>query len=123
MSKLGHHNIYEPQPAAPQQVTEASPVPYQQQAGHRGLSDLQKYTSQLLARVQPWSFADSPLKVQRHKLDDENWQLTVMNPRTHKPILQAQGRGDTVLAHEEDLARMAETLMAQGLTIRTQFED
>ncbi len=123
MSKLGQHTIYKSQPAAPQQVTEASPVPYQQQASQGGLSELQKYTSRLLSNVQPWSFADSQFKVQRHKLDDDNWQLTVMNPTTRKPILQARGHGDTVLAHEEDLARMAATLMAQGLTIRTQFED
>ena len=88
-----------------------------------GLSDLQKYTAGILKNAPQWGFGNSKLKVNRHKLDDDIWQLTVVNPKTLKTILQAEGHGDAVFAHEDDLARMAETLMAQGLTIRTQFNE
>ena len=86
-----------------------------------GLSDLQKYTAGILNNASQWGFGSSKLKVRRHKLDDDIWQLTVVNPKTLKTILQAEGHGDTVFANEDNLARMAETLMEQGLTIRTQF--
>jgi len=88
-----------------------------------GLSDLQEYTTNMLSNKTPWGFAKSKLKVKRHKLDNNIWQLTVVNPKTLKTILQAEGHGDTVFANEDNLARMAETLIAQGLTIRTQFSD
>jgi len=88
-----------------------------------GLSDLQKYTTNMLHDASPWGFSNSKLKVKRHKLDDNIWQLTVVNPKTLKTILQAEGQGDAVFANEDNLARMAETLIAQGLTIRTQFND
>ena len=89
-----------------------------------GLANLQKYTSDILDTTSSqWGFASSNLKVNRHKLDNNTWQLTVVNPKTLKTILQAEGNGDTVFEHEDNLARMAETLMAQGLTIRTQFNE
>ena len=88
-----------------------------------GLSDLQKYTSHVINENTQWGFATSKLKIKRHKVGDNIWQITVINPKTRKTILQAEGYGDTVFAHEDNLARMAETLMAQGLTIRTQFND
>ena len=88
-----------------------------------GLADLQRSTANALSQATQWTFSETDLKVKRHKLDKHTWQLTVVNPKTSKTILQAEGHGDTVFAHEESLARMAETLMAQGLTIRTQFDD
>lgn len=88
-----------------------------------GLADLQRCTTDALSQATLWGFSDSGLKVKRHKLDNHTWQLTVVNPKTSKTILQAEGHGDTVFAHEKDLACMAEMLMAQGLTIRTNFED
>ncbi len=92
-------------------------------ADSSGLSDLQKYTTNVINEASQWGFASSNLKIKRHKLDNNTWQLTVVNPKTLKTILQAEGHGDTVFANEDNLARMAETLMAQGLTIRTQFND
>lgn len=88
-----------------------------------GLADLQRSTTNALSQATQWAFSEADLKVKRYKLDKHTWQLTVVNPKTSKTILQAEGHGDTVFAHEESLARMAETLMAQGLTIRTQFDD
>lgn len=88
-----------------------------------GLADLQRSTTDALSQATQWAFSEADLKVKRHKLDKHTWQLTVVNSKTSKTILQAEGHGDTVFAHEESLARMAETLMAQGLTIRTQFDD
>ena len=88
-----------------------------------GLSDLQKYTTNILNNSTQWGFGSSKLKIKRHKLDNNTWQLTVVNPRTLKTILQAEGHGDAVFANEDNLARMAEMLMAQGLTIRTHFND
>jgi len=99
------------------------PEAYTPISNSKGLSDLQQYTSNMLSDASPWGFANSKLKIKRHKLDDNTWQLTVVNPKTLKTILQAEGHGDTVFANEDNLARMAETLMAQGLTIRTQFSD
>jgi hypothetical protein len=88
-----------------------------------GLSDLQKYTTGVINDSPQWGFGNSNLEIKRHKLDNNTWQLTVINPKTLKTILQAEGHGDTVFAHEDNLARMAETLMAQGLTIKTQFKE
>ncbi|VAW61973.1 hypothetical protein MNBD_GAMMA09-893 [hydrothermal vent metagenome] len=88
-----------------------------------GLAGLQQTTSNILAQAPQWGFNKSKLNVRRHKLNKHIWQLTVTNPKTRKTILQAEGHGDTVFANEDNLARMAEILMAQGLTIRTQFDD
>ncbi len=107
----------------PHYTPSAQPEVYTPIANSSGLSDLQKYTTHMLSEAIPWGFASSKLKVKRHKLDNNNWQLTVVNPKTLKTILQAEGHGDTVFANEDNLARMAETLIAQGLTIRTQFND
>lgn len=101
----------------------AQPEVYTPIANSKGLSDLQQCTSNMLSDISPWGFANSKLKIKRHKLDANTWQLTIVNPKTLKTILQAEGHGDTVFANEDNLARMAETLMAQGLTIRTQFGD
>ena len=91
--------------------------------GSTGLSSLQKSTSYILSHTSQWGFARSELNIKRYKLNQHTWRLTVVNPRTRKTILQADGHGDTVFANEDNLARMAETLMAQGLTIRTQFDE
>jgi len=88
-----------------------------------GLADLQRSTADALSQATPWGLSDTNLKVKRHKLDQNTWQLTVVNPKTSKTILQAEGHGDTVFAHEKNLACMAEMLIKQGLTIRTQFDD
>lgn len=98
-------------------------TPYIPANSASGLADLQRSTTNALSQATQWVFSEADLKVKRHKLDKHTWQLTVVNPKTSKTILQAEGHGDTVFAHEESLARMAETLMAQGLTIRTQFDE
>lgn len=98
-------------------------TPYTLASKSSGLADLQKCTTDVLAQTPPWGFGNSSLNVKRHKLDNHTWQLTVVNPKTRKTILQAEGHGDTIFANEDNLARMAETLMAQGLTIRTHFDD
>lgn len=95
---------------------------YAQPEGASGLADLQKTTHHTLRSN--WGFTGtSQLKIKRYKLDQHTWLITVVNPKTQKTILQAEGHGDTVFANEDNLARMAETLMQQGLTIRTHFED
>jgi len=99
------------------------PEAYVPVSNSTGLSDLQKYTTRILNNTTQWGFGSSKLKIKRHKLDNNTWQLTVVNPKTLKTILQAEGHGDAVFANEDNLARMAETLMAQGLTIRTHFND
>jgi len=99
------------------------PETYTPRPDSSGLADLQKYTAGVINSSSHWGFGKTRLKVNRHKLDNNNWQLTVVNPKTLKTILQAEGHGDTVFANEDNLARMAETLLAQGLTIRTQFND
>ncbi len=123
MNKLGNHTIY---PSAgmynPAEINEHAPA-YAPSDDKGGLSELQRNTRKLLKDAGNWTLADSEFTVRRHKLDDNTWQLTVINPKTRKVVLQAQGHGDTVLAHEENLARMAETLTAQGLTIRTSFDE
>ncbi len=97
---------------------------YTSQISSAGLASLQRCTSKVLDTTSlNWGFSGSKLKVQRHKLDDNTWQLVVVNPKTLKTILQAEGNGNTLFEHEDDLARMAETLMAQGLSIQTQFND
>ena len=107
----------------PQHPPLAQPEAYTPITNTKGLADLQKYTTDMLSDANQWGFANTRLKVKRHKLDDDTWQLTVINPKTLKTILQAEGHGDTVFANEDNLARMAETLIARGLTIRTQFKD
>ena len=96
---------------------------YMQTESTHGLSDLQLSTKKALLSENSWGFGGSKLNVKRYKLDQNTWQLTVVNPKTRKMILQAEGNGDTVFANEDNLARMAETLMQQGLTIRTNFKD
>lgn len=107
----------------PDNTQTTKPEAYTPTSESAGLSDLQKYTAGVLNSTSQWGFGKSKLKINRHKLDNNTWQLTVVNPKTLKTILQAEGHGDTVFANEDNLARMAETLMAQGLTIRTQFND
>ncbi len=116
-----HNSDYAPLPSEPKQndVLES----YNPASNSVGLSDLQKYTTDIIKKAAHWGFGDSKFKIKRHKLDSHTWQLTVVNPKTRKTILQAEGHGDAVFANEDNLARMAETLMAQGLTIRTQFDD
>jgi len=106
-----------------QDALSVQPEAYTPVSNSTGLSDLQKYTTGILNNSSQWGFGSSKLKIKRHKLDNNTWQLTVVNPKTLKTILQAEGHGDAVFANEDNLARMAETLMAQGLTIRTQFND
>ncbi len=104
------------------ETDQPSPPAYIQPEGANGLADLQQATHRTLRNN--WGFASTrQLKIKRHKLNHDTWLLTVVNPKTQKTILQAEGHGDTVFANEDNLARMAETLMQQGLTIRTHFED
>lgn len=86
-----------------------------------GLADLQTATVNALKKS--WGFCNSKFKIKRYKVDQDTWQLIVVNPKTQKTILQAEGHGDTIFAHEDNLARMAEALLQQGLTIQTQFDD
>ncbi len=130
MKKVANYTIYQDAPANngvnQSSIRESHPAPYNPlhtSTEWGGLSDLQRSTHRLLKEAAQKGFAGSGLKVQRHKLNNQTWQLTVINPRTRKTILQAEGDGDTVLAHEENLARMAEALMAQGLTVRTHFDE
>lgn len=94
---------------------------YQPQQHTSGLAEL--HTTTVNALKKSWGFCNSKFKIKRYKVDQEIWQLTVVNPKTQKPILQAEGHGDTIFAQEDNLARMAEALLQQGLTIRTQFDD
>ena len=98
-------------------------TPYIPAPKSAGLADLQQATSDVLLHGSRWGFGGSNLNVKRHKLDDNTWQLTVTNPRTKKTILQATGHGDTLFANEDNLARMAEVLLQQGLSVRTHFDD
>ncbi len=121
MKKVSGYNIQDSQHHPKNTgISEEQATPYASPESQGGLSELQKNTTDML---QQWGFGNSNLKVNRQKLDNHNWQITVVNPKTRKTILEAIGHGDTVFAHEDNLARMAETLMAQGLTIRTQFDD
>jgi hypothetical protein len=86
-----------------------------------GLADLQTATVNVLRKS--WGFCNSKLKIKRYKVDQNTWQLTVVNPKTLKTILQAEGHGDVIFAHEDNLARMAEALLQKDITIRTQFDD
>jgi len=96
---------------------------YRQNRPATGLSDLQQNTEETLLSKNNWGFCDSKLNVKRYKINKSTWQLTVTNPKTQKVILQAEGHGDTLFANEDNLARMAETLVQQGLTIRTDFNN
>ncbi len=122
MKKVSGYNIHQNTLCHDESVSEAAHPAYIPRHRDGGLSELQKSTSDVLAST-PWGFSNSKLKVKRHKLDNHTWQLTVVNPKTSKTILQVEGHGDMVFAHEDNLARMAETLMEQGLTIRTQFDE
>ncbi len=86
-----------------------------------GLASLQTATVNALKKS--WGFCNTKFKIKRYKVDQDTWQLIVVNPKTQKTILQVEGHGDTIFAHEDNLARMAEALLQQGLTIRTQFDD
>ena len=105
---------------SPQIPTSYHPV-YRQTEATSGLSDLQQNTKEALLSNSNWGFGNSNLSVRRYKIDKSTWQLTVTNPKTQKVVLQAEGHGDTLFANEDNLARMAETLVQQGLTIRTDF--
>jgi hypothetical protein len=94
---------------------------YEPQQQTSGLTDLHKATVNALKKS--WGFCNSKFKIKRYKVNQDIWQLTIVNPKTQKTILQAEGHGDTIFAHEDNLARMAEALLQQGLTIRTQFDD
>ena len=96
---------------------------YRQSKASSGLSDLQQNTKEALLTHNNWGFGGSHLSVKRYKIDKSTWQLTVTNPKTQKIILQAEGHGDTIFANEDNLARMAETLVQKGLSIRTDFKD
>lgn len=96
---------------------------YTQTESQMGLANLQQHTKDALLSETNWGFSGSKLKVKRYKLDPDTWQLTVVNPKTKKTILQAEGHGDTIFANENNLARMAEMLMKHDLTIRTDFKD
>jgi len=96
---------------------------YRQPDTTSGLSDLQQNTQEALLSKDNWGFGGSKLSVKRYKIDKNTWQLTVTNPKTQKVVLQAEGHGDTLFANEDNLARMAETLVQQGLTIRTDFKN
>jgi len=96
---------------------------YRQAETSAGLSELQQNTKAALLAQNNWGFSSSKLSVKRYKIDNNIWQLTVTNPKTKKTILQAEGHGDTIFANEDNLARMAEVLAQQGLTIRTEFND
>ena len=88
-----------------------------------GLSDLQKLTTSVMNNnTRPWGFAGTNLHVKRQRLNDNLWKLTVENPKTRKIILEAEGHGDKIFAHEDNLARMAEALIEQGLKITTKFD-
>lgn len=106
---------------ATQQATRQRYSTYEPQQQTCGLADLQ--TSTINALKKSWGFCNSKFKIKRYKLDQETWQLIVVNPKTQKTILQAEGHGDAIFAQEDNLARMAEALLQQGLTIRTQFDD
>lgn len=103
--------------------TQIDTLSYNATSSQNGLADLQRSTTDALSQATQWGFSNTDLKIKRHKLDDQTWRLTVVNPKTSKTILQAEGHGDTVFAHEKNLASMAEILIAQGLTIRTHFDD
>lgn len=104
-----------------QQATHKRYPAYEPLQQTTGLADLQ--TATLNALKKSWGFCNSKFKIKRYKVDQDTWQLIVVNPKTQKTILQAEGHGDTIFAHEDNLARMAEALLQQGLTIRTQFDD
>lgn len=120
MKKVSGYNIQDSQLHPRNAGTNEASTPYVSADSKGGLSELQKNMTDIL---QPWGFSNSNLKVSRQKIDNHNWQITVVNPKTRKTILEVTGHGDTVFAHEDNLARMAETLMAKGLTIRTHFDD
>lgn len=107
---------------SPQTPSSYHPI-YRQTRASSGLSDLQQNTKETLLAQNNWGFAGSNLRVKRYKIDKSTWQLTVTNPKTQKIILQAEGHGDTLFANEDNLARMAETLVQKGLSIRTDFND
>ncbi|MCW9012624.1 MAG: hypothetical protein OQL06_02480 [Gammaproteobacteria bacterium] len=89
-----------------------------------GLSGLQQATVSLMnQQSRNWGFSGSALKVKRQKIDHDTWQLTVENPKTRKVILKVEGHGDKVFAHEDNLARMAEMLLEDGLKITTTGAD
>ena len=85
-----------------------------------GLAELQETTVSLMnSEVRGWGFADSPLRVKRRKIGKDLWKITVENPKTREIVLEAQGHGDKVFAHEDNLARMAEALIDKDLVITT----
>ena len=94
------------------------PPGHLQQPGSGGLSDLQKTTVSLMnSQPKGWGFSNSAFHVKRQKIGDDEWRLTVKNPKTREIILEVEGHGDKVFAHEDSLARMAEALSEKDLKI------
>jgi len=99
-------------------------LPFGSDQDSRGLADLSETTVSVMDKMtRNWGFADSKLAIKRQRLANNLWKLTVENPKTRKIILEVEGQGDKVFAHEDNLARMAEALMEQGLKITTQFDN
>ena len=90
--------------------------------GFSGLSGLQKSTMSIMNKpARSCGVSGSDLTVNRQKINNDIWQLTVENPRTRKIILQVEGPSDKLFSQEDNLARMAEILLDQELKISTQF--
>ncbi len=97
-----------------------APSPDSQTQPYRdGLSDLQQWAASTINRNRNWGFAGLPFYVRREKKADGIWKLTVENPKTRQIILQVEGQGDKVFAHEDNFARMAEALIENDLKITT----
>lgn len=86
----------------------------------QGLANLQESTVSLMnSKSQNWGFANLPFNVQRQKLSDNLWKITVEHPKTKEIILEAEGSGDKIFAYEDNLARMATALADKELKITT----
>ena len=84
-----------------------------------GLADLQQRTCRALRQSQN---LNRTLEVQRHKISENTWQITILNPDTQKVVLQAEGHEDTIIEQERNLASIAEALNLESLSIQTRFE-
>jgi len=98
-------------------------APYSSTQSTHGLASLQKSTVSLMnSKSRNWGFANLPFNVQRQKLSDNLWKITVENPKTKEIILEAEGSGDKIFAYEDNLARMATALTDKELKITTQVD-